>query len=114
APTTDLNFFEPNLEAVAGYQPDLVVAAIDPTGDVLAGLARLEIPTLLLTAASTLDDTYRQLAQLGAATGHVAEAAAVVSRMRTEIAAIVDGLPERPEPLTYYHELDTEYYTVTS
>ena len=42
----------------------------------------------------TLDDAYAQIEQLGAATGHVAEAAEVVLAMQTDIAAIVESMPE--------------------
>ena len=35
--------------------------------------------------------------------------------MQTDIATVIDGLPELPEPLTYYHELDPNgYWSVTS
>lgn len=112
-PTTDLDGFEPNLEAVGSYEPDLVVASTDP-GGLVSGLERLGVPTLLHPAATTLDDTYTQLERLGVATGHVAEAAAVVGQMQADIDAIVDDLPARSQPLTYYHELDTTYFSVTS
>src|SRR5699024_2989617 len=68
---------------------------------------------LQLPAAQTLDDTYAQLEQVGAATGHIGEAAELVSRMRGEIDEIVASVPERETPLTYFHELDDTYYTVT-
>src|SRR3712207_7968446 len=78
APRTDLSAFEPNLEAIAGYKPDLVVYSDDP-GDLAAGLGKLAIPALRQPAATTLDDTYAQLDQLGRATGHVAEATQVAT-----------------------------------
>ena len=113
APTTDLSGFEPNIEAIAGYEPHLVVVA-DDAADLSTGLGELGIPVLVAPAAQTLDDTYAQIDQLGVATGHVAEAAALVEQMRADIAEITAGLPETDEPLTYYHELDDTYYTVTS
>jgi iron complex transport system substrate-binding protein len=48
APITDLSGFTPNLEAIVGYQPDLVVISFDP-GEVQSGLDALGIPSLLLT-----------------------------------------------------------------
>lgn len=39
APVTDLSGYTPNLEAILGYQPDLVVAT-DDTGDIVSGLER--------------------------------------------------------------------------
>jgi iron complex transport system substrate-binding protein len=113
APVTDLDGNSPNLEAISAHQPDLVVAWTDP-GGVLPGLARIDVPALLQPAATTLDDTYTQIEQLGAATGHVAEAAEVVTQIRTDLATIVAGVPDRPEPFTYYHELDPTLFSVTS
>ena len=112
APRTELSGDTPNLEAILGYQPDLVVAT-DDTGDIVAGLERSGVEVLLLPAAATLDDTYTQLEQVGAATGHVGEAAELVSRMRVEIDQIVASVPARQTPLTYFHELDDTLYTVT-
>ncbi|MFN3338375.1 MAG: ABC transporter substrate-binding protein [Dietzia sp.] len=112
APVTDLSGYTPNLEAILGYQPDLVVAT-DDTGDIVSGLERSGVEVLLLPAARTLDDTYSQLEQVGAATGTIGEAAELVSRMRAEIDEIVASVPERETPLTYFHELDDTLYTVT-
>jgi iron complex transport system substrate-binding protein len=112
APKTDLSAYEPNIEAIAGYKPDLVVYSDDP-GELAAGLSKLGIPAMKEPAATRLDDTYAQLDQLGRATGHPAEAAKVTTTMRAEIAKIVAaGRPERP--LTYYHELDKNLYSATS
>jgi iron complex transport system substrate-binding protein len=111
APRTDLSAYEPNLEAIAGYKPDLVVYSDDP-GELAAGLKKLAIPALRQPAARTLDDTYAQLDQLGRATGHPAEATRLAATMRGEIAKLAAARPARP--LTYYHELDKNLYTATS
>jgi cobalamin transport system substrate-binding protein len=112
APTTDLSAYQPNLEAIAGHRPDLVVYSDDP-GELAAGLAKLGVPALSQPAATRLDDTYAQLEQLGRATGHPAEAGGLVATMRAEIQKIAaTGRPERP--LTYYHELDQNLYSATS
>ena len=113
APTTDLSGFTPNIEAIAAYDPDLVVAHTDP-GDLASSLAEIGVPTLMHPAAATLDDTYTQIEQLGAATGHVGEAAAVVAQMQADVDALVASLPPRDEPLTYYHELDVTFFSVSS
>jgi iron complex transport system substrate-binding protein len=113
APTTDLSGFTPNIEAIAAYDPDLVVAHTDP-GDLASSLAEIGVPTLMHPAAATLDDTYTQIEQLGAATGHVGDAAAVVAQMQADIDALVASLPPRDEPMTYYHELDVTFFSVSS
>jgi iron complex transport system substrate-binding protein len=112
APRTDLSAYQPNIEAIAGHKPDLVVYSDDP-GELAAGLGKLGVPALQQPAATRLDDTYAQLDQLGRATGHQAEAGQLTATMRAEIEKIAAaGRPERP--LTYYHELDKNLYTATS
>ncbi|TCN46235.1 iron complex transport system substrate-binding protein [Rhodococcus sp. SMB37] len=111
-PVTDLSGYNPNVEAILGYDPDLVVAT-DDNGNLVAGLENAGVDVLILPAAVTLDDTYAQLEQVGAATGHVGDAAELVAQMQTEIDEIVASVPEREAPLRYYHELDNTYYSVT-
>jgi len=109
APVTDLSGFEPNVEAIAGYEPTVVFSSFP-----VEGLDALGIENMVLPAAVSFDDVYAQIEQVGAATGHVGEAAEVVANMQTDIAAVIDTLPEREVPLTYYHELDPTLYSVTS
>jgi len=112
APRTDLSAYQPNLEAIAGYKPDLVVYSDDP-GELKAGLEKLGIPALHQPAAKRLDDTYAQIDQLGKATGHPAEAGRLTETMRAEIQKITGG-PRPERPLAYYHELDKNLYSATS
>jgi len=113
APRTKLSGFQPNVEAIANYRPDLVV--YDGTAKILApALRALKIPVLAEPAAKTLDDTYSQIAQLGIATGHDADGTRLISRMRHDIAGIVANAPRLKRRATYYHELENTYYSVTS
>jgi iron complex transport system substrate-binding protein len=113
APTTDLSGYDPNAEAIAGYEPDLVVYSND-LGDIASALKDLGIPALMEPAAVNLRDVYSQIEDMGRATGHEPEAARLASTMREQVAAIVASVPEPPQPLTYYHELDDTFYSVTS
>jgi len=113
APVSDLNALEPNVEAIAAKQPDLVIVADDTTG-LTASLGKLDIPVLSLPAAAKFDDVYQQIEQLGVATGHVGEAAELVSQMKTRLDAVIKSLPPRTTPLTYYHELDNTFFSATS
>ena len=87
APVSGLSGFTPNVEAIAGYEPDLVVISYDP-GDLVEGLEALEIPTVMQWAANSIDDTYSQITELGQLTGHAAEAEAVNASIRDGLAAV--------------------------
>ena len=110
APVTDLDGWNPNVEAIASYDPDLVVMQTD--SDVSASLEALGIEVWAHDAPFALDDVYVQIEQLGEATGQVDEAAALVADMRAEIAELIAAAPDA-SGLTYYHELDDTLYTVT-
>lgn len=107
----ELSGFEPNIEAIAGFEPDLVLASGDGAQ---AQLEDLGIAVWVGPAASSIDDTYAQIEQLGAATGRIAEAAELVSSMQTRIDAVVAEAPTSETPLTYYHELDPTLFSTTS
>ncbi len=113
APITDLAAFTPSAEAVASYSPDLVVISFD-TNDLLAGLTQLEIPTLLLPAAATIEEVWTQFGALGTATGNVDETAAAVAAIQADLAEVVAGADLGGTTLTYYYELDPSYFSVTS
>ncbi|MDP7410170.1 MAG: ABC transporter substrate-binding protein [Acidimicrobiales bacterium] len=111
APVSDLSGFTPNVEAIAGYGPDLVVISYDP-GDLVEGLKALEIPTVMQWAANSIDDTYSQITELGDLTGHAAEAEAVSASIREGLAALA-GDPVGTG-MTYFHEIDNTLYSATS
>jgi iron complex transport system substrate-binding protein len=111
APRTSLSGYTPNVEAIAGYRPDLVVLSGD-ANDVVGGLRKLGIRVLLQPAAQTLSEAYAQISQLGAVTAHKRSAAALVRRMRKSITKAVRSVPKRH--LSVYHELDPTYYSATS
>ncbi|MGY1887528.1 ABC transporter substrate-binding protein [Blastococcus sp. SYSU DS0753] len=113
APTTELSAFTPNAEAVAGYDPDLVVLSNDING-IVDALETLDVPVLLLEAAEDLDDTYAQLETLGTATGHDDEAAEVVADVQDRIDAAVASVPDAVAGMRVYHELDPSFYSATS
>lgn len=111
APTTKLSGFEPNVEAIAEYSPDLVVAANDANG-MVAGLEKLGVPVLINAAPATIEQGYDSMAALGQATGHVDETADLVKQLRSDIDAALAQAPDRP--IRIYHELDDSYYSASS
>jgi iron complex transport system substrate-binding protein len=112
-PTTELSSFTPNAEAIAKYDPDLVVLSDDMNG-IVDALDALKVPTLLLGAAQTLDDTYEQIGTLGEATGHADEADDVVADIQDRIQKAVDSVPADAKGLKVYHELDPTFFSAAS
>lgn len=110
---TDLSAYEPNVEAISAYEPDLVVIADDFTG-LTEQLDSIGIPVWEGLAPTSLDDVYAQIEDLGAAIGRVDEAAKTVGLMRSAVETILGQSPGLDLGLTYYHELDNTYYSVTS
>ena len=109
----DLSAWTPNVEAIIGMNPDLVVIS-GVVEDLIAGLNAAGIPVLVHSAPADINGVYEQIEQVGVATGNVAGAAAMVAQMQTDIADIVAGVPQYDVPPTYYHELDNTLYSVTS
>ncbi|MXZ29286.1 MAG: ABC transporter substrate-binding protein [Acidimicrobiia bacterium] len=111
APTTDLSGFNPNIEAVTAYEPDLVVISND-ANDLVAGLTALDIPVLISPSPADIEGGYGAVETLGVATGHASEAEEIVGWMRAEIAAALQDAPE--VPIRIYHELDDTHFSVSS
>ena len=107
----DLSGFEPNVEAIAALEPDLVIMQDNKIQEQLESLG---IAVWVGLAAASFDDVYAQIEQLGAVTGHIGEAAELVGSMQSDIAAAVAAVPSGAAELTYYHELDPTLYSVTS
>ncbi|TAN35026.1 ABC transporter substrate-binding protein [bacterium] len=113
APRTSLSGFKPNIEAIAKYQPDLVLAA-DDTDNLFEQLSKLQIPVLVEAPAADLNGVYGEINQIAQATGHSAQAASVVSGIKEQVNAIVRSVRPPAKPLKVYHELDQTYYSATS
>jgi iron complex transport system substrate-binding protein len=113
-PKTSLSGLTPNIEAIARYNPSLVVASQD-SGGLVAGLAKLGIPVLIEPAAVTLAAAYAQIDQIGQATGHTGQAESLVVSMKKQIAGYVAQAGADHPGLTYYYELSANpYYSATS
>jgi iron complex transport system substrate-binding protein len=113
APRTKLSGLTPNVEAIAGYDPDLVVIS-DDADDIVASLKQLKRQVLLVPAATSLDDVYAGIELIGEATGHADEGKDLANRTKDDLEKLVSDSPKLKKPLSYYHELDTTLYSVTS
>ncbi len=115
APKTKLDAFTPNVEAIAKFKPDLVVLQTSATKaqSVKSALEALKIKVYFEETPSNITGAYSEIAALGAATGHSAQAVRLVASMKASIkVAIAKGL--RKTPLPIFHEVDSTLYSATS
>jgi len=110
---TALSGFEPNVEAIGGYFPDLVIIAYDPS-NLVEQLNTLNIPVFVAGAAMSLENVYEQIEQLGVLTGNSQKAIEVSKTLQAGIEEAVASVQFSEPPLSYYYELDNTYYSVTS
>ena len=110
---TDLAAYEPSVEAITAYEPDLVVIGDDFVG-LAEQLTAVGIKSWVSSAPTTLDEAYAQIEDLGTAVGHGDEAIALATSMKSDIDAIIAQAPALDQPISFYHELDDMNYSVTS
>lgn len=114
APRTDLSAYEPNVEAIAKYQPDLVIT--DGTNTELnSQLNQLGIPVFSGKAPKNLEQLYQQIEALGAATGNIATAGALSLKLQDQVTAIIKSYTKPNNGrVRYYFELDQTFFSVSS
>jgi iron complex transport system substrate-binding protein len=111
APRTSLSGYTPNAEAIASYNPDLVVVS---DRVIVPELQKLGIQVLVEPAPDNIAQAYEEIRQIGRATGHVKQATAVVRSMEKQLTALIRSVPKASRHLKVYHELDPTYYSATS
>ena len=112
-PQTDLSSYQPNVEAIAGYRPDLVVVPASVPRDVTAGLRRLGLTVLAQPAPERLDEAYEQMRELGVVTGHAAAGRRVAQQVRAKVERLIAAAPDDASPKVF-HELDPDLYSASS
>lgn len=113
AAITDLSAYEPNVEAIAEFDPDLVVIGDDFTG-LADQLAAIGVDSWVSPAPATLDEAYAQIVDLGNAVGRSEVASELADSMKADIDEIIAGAVQIPEGTSYFLELDDTLYSVTS
>ncbi len=110
-----LDAFEPNVEAIAGLDPDLVIVESDVDG-LVGALDRLGIPTLYIsisTDITTLDQVVEQVRLYGHVFGRESDTEALAASMEERIAAVTGALEDVEEGggPRVFHELDATLYS---
>jgi len=113
APQTSLSGYTPNVEAIAGYHPDLVFISYNPN-HFADQLRHLGIRVVMEPGATNLKQAYSEITSVGLLTGHQDRANLLVRSMKYRLSEIVAGVPGVRRHLRLYHELDPTYYSATS
>jgi iron complex transport system substrate-binding protein len=113
APRTDLSAYEPNVEAIAGHRPDLVVVPADAPRDAIAGLRKLRLTVLATPVPDDLEHAYAQMRDLGALTGRREEGERLAREVRARVERAIAEAPDG-ESLKVFHELDPDLYSASS
>lgn len=114
APKTDLSAFDPNVEAIASYKPDLVLLSADASksAEVASALEKLGIKVIMEKAPTNIQGVYNEIGQLATATNHRTKAKKLVQKMQDQISKAIRKY--RSPDVRIFHELDNTYYTATS
>lgn len=108
-----LDSFQPNLEAIAGYQPDLVYV-FSNQDNIVQALREIGIPVLYLELPDSLEGVLEQILLFGRLSGHEGEAQELVQSLRQRIEAVRQKVADVERGPRIFHELDPQgYYTVS-
>ncbi|HEY7270142.1 MAG TPA: ABC transporter substrate-binding protein [Dehalococcoidia bacterium] len=105
-----LDAFQPSLEAIAGYRPDLVYTSANG-GDIVTSLRRLNIPVIYIVNPTSLSGVLDHINTLAAASGHAAEGKKLTASMQTRMDGIKSKLAAVSQGPRVYHELDNTLYS---
>jgi iron complex transport system substrate-binding protein len=113
---TKISAYEPSAEAILGYTPDVVLISNDMNKitEQLQSVSSQKITVWTGAAATTLDDVYKQITELGALTGREDAATTLIESMKTRIAKATENISAPMAAKSYFYELDNTLYSVTS
>ena len=108
---TQLDAFQPSVEAIAGARPDLVLVFYDP-GNLVEGLTNANLTVFFLETPTSVEGVLEQIRLLGKATGHPQEGEALVATMQRGISTVQQPLADVQQGPRVFHEVDNQLYTV--
>jgi len=107
----EVDSFQPNLEAIAGFRPDLVYVFSDQ-GNIVQALRGLGTPVLYLALPTTIEGTFENILLFGRIAGRTKEAGDLVASMRKRVDAVKARVSDVKEGPRFFHEVDATLYTV--
>lgn len=105
--------FQPSIEAIVAYQPDLVYVWYDP-GDLAQSLRNAGVKVLFIEVPDNLAGVFENIELIGRLTGRVKEADVLVAQMKARRDDITEEIKDVTKGPRIFHELDKELFTVRS
>ena len=103
------SYIDPDLEAVVGAKPDLVLVTGVHLARIVPALEARNIPALVLDA-SNIEGVYTDILLLGRATGRRDRAESLVDSLRGRVAAVGRAVAGA-DPVSVFYEIDPTLYT---
>jgi iron complex transport system substrate-binding protein len=104
--------FDPSVETIVSYEPDLVMICCSDTSGLAQALEAAGVTSMRFDTPTTVEGVYAQIELIGAVVGKSAEAEAVVDGMRSDIEALVSQLGDVQNGPRTFIELDPQLFSV--
>lgn len=109
APISDISAYDPNVEAISLFNPDLVILSYN-IKNLNTALKKIGIETIYLPAPLNFEDILDQIDYLGLQTGNEDKAKKLISKMKNRMKTL-QKLRENEKATKIYHEIDPNYYS---
>ncbi len=105
--------FQPSVEAIVAYDPDLVYAWYDP-GDLVSSLRNAGVTVFFLAVPADIEGLFENIRLIGGITGREDAAERLITDMEAERDAIVASVKDVETGPRIFHESDASLYTARS
>ena len=93
---------EPDIEAIAELNPDIVIASTHFTKESLDKLTALSIPVVIFADQNSFEGVYSTIAGIGRLTGSDTEAENLISNMEKTVNNVTETVKGKEKPSIYY------------
>ncbi|MCK5673958.1 MAG: ABC transporter substrate-binding protein [Spirochaetales bacterium] len=93
---------EPDIEAIAELDPDILIASTHFTNESLVKLTALSIPVVILADQNSFEGAYRTIEDIARLTGAETMGASLISTMKTTVDSVTSAVKGKEKPSIYY------------
>lgn len=106
------DFFQPNLEAISGLKPDLIVAGLSASNRSTQRLKELGFKVIEIGNPKSLNELYESIRVLAKSVNRSKEGEKVIAEMQKRLQAVAARSKKLPQRYRVYVEIDTPFWTV--